>query len=768
MRLFALCFFFGILLLLQFHKLPGLWLFCLIPLFLFLFYRFKVKFSFALILTGFLCGFLWALFRAEFILSQGLEKGLEGQKFIIQGVVVSLPEIKQHSSRFIFDVDQIKDETGQSIQRPGRVRLSWYRTREKIAPGETWQFKVKLKRPYGFMNPGGFDYEYWLFHQNIRATGYIVKGAENQFLDKQTHLSVNVFRYRLKQQIEPLLRKYASGGLITGLILGDRSGMQQHQWEVLRNTGTSHLLAISGLHIGFIFALVFFLTKHIVSMQTRLLLYFPASYPAMILGLVAALFYAALAGFSLPTQRALIMLFCAVSVNLAGKQLPFTSILAMAFLFVLILDPFSILTPGFYLSFMAVGIILYGMSHRMGLPGLWWRWGRVQTIVALGLFPLTVFWFQSIAWLSIPANLIAIPVVSIFIVPLSLLATVCSFISTELSSMLFQFVDFIFQALWYFLQYLSQFNVVDWNGTTPGIPALVFALLGMAILFMPQGLPGRPLGLVCLLPLFFTQAERPRESEFWATFLDVGQGLSVFIETRNHSLLYDTGARFSPDFDLGQAVVVPFLLKNGISSLDRVIISHGDNDHVGGLDSVLDRIPVAELLASFNLQSRNITASRCLAGQHWRWDGIEFEILHPGMDRDFSDENNASCVLKISEGQSSLLLTGDIEKKTEISLVQQIPNKLSSKVLLVPHHGSKTSSTSRFIDHVRPDIAVIASGYRNRFGLPKKVIMQRYRERGIDTFITAQSGAIRMLFDDMGVAVTELRETHRRFWHTIP
>ncbi len=766
MRIFALCFFLGIACLLQFQNLPGKWFYCLIPLLFLLIYRFNLRSVFTLSIAGFLIGFLWALFRADIILSEGLEKEIEGKKLIIQGVVDSLADRNQHSSIFVFNVKEVNDEAGNSYPVPGRVRLSWYRSNESIAPGEYWQFKVKLKRPYGFMNPGGFDYEYWLFHQNIRATGYVLRGDENQRLNQSSYFSINAFRHVIKMRIQSLLYEKPLGNLITALILGDRSGIQQSQWQILRNTGTSHLMAISGLHIGFIFAVVFFLVRNIVTIHHGLLLYFPAPRLAMVAGLLAAIIYAALAGFSLPTKRALIMLACAVSANLLAKQLPFTIILAVCLLLVLIQDPFAVYTAGFYLSFIAVAIILYGMCHRVGLPGLWWRWGRVQTIVVLGLFPLTIYYFQSIALLSIPANLIAIPVVSLFIVPLSLMAAVFSFLSTEIAALLFHLTHFVFEALWLFLQALSQLDLANWNRTRPTLWSLLFALVGIAILFMPKGLPGRSLALICFLPLFFFHNERPDKGEFWFSLLDVGQGLAAVIQTQNHTLLYDTGAKFSSKFNAGEAVVLPFLFANGINSLDKVIISHGDNDHIGGLDSILDRLPVDEILSSVFIEKTGVTTTPCLAGQHWQWEGIYFEILHPSLDKEQFDENNASCVLKIDQGKTSLLLTGDIEKKAEKYLIQQSSEKLAASVLLLPHHGSKTSSTESFIDTVRPELALSASGYRNRFGFPKKVIMERYRKRGIEPLVSSDSGAIHMIFNNMGLSVTEWRETHRRFWHT--
>ncbi len=767
MRSTAICFLSGIILFLQFETLPDRNLYLLLPLSL-IFIRFRL-FQFIGVL---LLGFIWAFFRADLILSDELSGELEGEKITVTGKVVSLPEQRAYGQRFLFLVDQVVTEQKQSLTSPGLIRLSWNNKDIEIKPGQQWRLSVKLKRPYGFSNPGGFDYEYWLFSQGIRATGYVLTKSSTHLLTESPKYKIDTARYALKQAFYNKRQEQPLTGVLLALLIGDRSHITAAQWDILQQTGTSHLLAISGLHIGLIFSLVFFLTKKLATLSHRTLLWMPAPQLALYGGLFAACLYSALAGFSLPTQRALIMLTVSVLGLLYYRKVPISNILAISLVLVLIIDPFAVYSPGFWLSFLAVGVILFGVCHRTGSKGLWWHWGRAQYLVALALFPPVLFWFQSFALTGFFANLIAIPVVSFLVVPFLLLGSLLMALFPAIAEYFLTMTEFSLQILWHYLTFLSNFTLPDFYLSPPKIWQLLLAMFGVLLFLLPKGIPGKYLGILFFLPMLFSTPPRPVENDVWFSLLDVGQGLSAVIQTQNHVLLFDTGARFSDDFDAGEAVVVPFLKQSGIRHLDMILVSHGDNDHIGGLGSILEQFKPQHLLSNHdsNTPEREIQSTPCHAGHTWRWDGVLFEIFHPPVNsqRALFSGNNASCVLKVTSDTHSILLTGDIEKAAELYLIKNLSDKLSATLLLVPHHGSKTSSSETFIDNVNPNYALVASGYRNRYGFPKKVIMDRYQRRGISLLNTAETGTMFIKLTDKGIVYRSHRASRRRFWHTVP
>ena len=755
----TLAFISGIYSLMQFSSLPSLLWLLLLPV-LFISTRF---FSFFKYFLFFFIGFSWALFSAHLKLANSLDPEIESRDVVITGVITSVVETNEDYSRFLINLESIKDSSGKTYAPHGLTRLNWYKTDIIPAPGEKWQFKVRMKRPYGFMNPGGFDYEAWMLRQNIKATGYVKASQENikladshqHFIQKQRFNIAN----KLKQTLDkPLL------GLVLALTLGDRSQLDAEQWQVLTQTGTNHLIAISGLHLGliagFVYLIAYFFWRQFYCLTQRL----PAPHFASFMSFNIAFIYALLSGFALPAQRALIMLAVVLYALLQARRLLVSHVLSVAAVLILLLDPFAIIAADFYLSFMAVTFILYLSLYRKNKNSVLKKWFVLQCLLSLCLIPILILWFKQIPIYGVLANLIAIPVIGFLIVPISLFALLFLFPFPTLSNSLYLIIEKIYIIQWTWLELLSEqthsiIPVAATNNLT-----IFLAIVGVLILTMPKGLPGRHLGLFFFLPLLFPINTKLKQGEFDFNLLDVGQGLSALIQTQNHTLLYDTGARFSDRFNIGDAVVKPYLRQKGINELSILIISHGDNDHIGGAKSVINNFRVDKIISSVprKLEAHNVV--RCLAGQSWQWDGVLFEIISPELGS-VLEGNNASCVLKISSPQGSVLLTGDIEKQAEFNLLNRRKSKLASDILLVPHHGSRTSSMPAFISAVSAEHAFLAVGYKNRFGFPKQDIMARYDAQKVKTYVSYETGELSAKFRQTGLQIDEFRTKNRRFWH---
>ncbi len=710
-----------------------------------------------------LAGFLWALFRAECTLLGTLPPALEGQDLVVAGIVESIPKTFDRGLRFEFRVERLERD-GEQLRAPDRIRLSWYGPPLPVAAGERWLLTVRLKRPHGFSNPGSFDYERWLFQRGIQATGYVRGKAENRRLGPAAAYPLARLRERVAGIIDQALPDHAAAGIVKALAVGVRDGISDSQWQVFRATGTGHLMAISGLHIGLVAALSFFLARRLWSLSSRAVLLLAAPRAAALVAMLAATMYAGLAGFALPTQRALVMVASFMAaVYLRGAVAPGRGLM-LALLVVLVVDPLAVLSAGFWLSFGAVAVILLGMGGRLAATGPWWRWGRVHGLVAVGLLPLTLAFFGENPWVSPLANLVAVPWMGLFVVPLVLAGVLFTLPFPVLGEWLLMGAATAVEWLWPALAWLAQQDLV-YRTPSSGEPWLVVAAgIGVALLLLPRGFPGRWVGLLWMAPLVLSVPERPAPGRLWVTLLDVGQGLAAVVRTSDHVLVYDTGPRFSAHFDAGRSVLIPFLRSQGIAKVDTLVVSHGDNDHAGGAGSLLQEMPVVSLLTS--VSGRWPMAVPCHAGQAWRWDGVDFRILHPGQSAS-GKGNNHSCVLRIVSEEASFLLPGDIETGPERVLERHYGAELRADVLVAPHHGSNTSSSARFLDAVAPRQALFTVGYRNRFGFPAEAVRVRYRERAIRTHNTALHGAITVSVTDAQepLSVSRHRTETARFWN---
>lgn len=748
--------------------------------------------------AGTALGILWASLLAFHTLGQNLPETLENKNLVVTGTVSSLPQAADGGVRFQFRVEKAVYQHRRLII-PDTLLLSWKHSHAafigkragNVLPGQKWQFNVRLKRPHGTANPDGFDYELWLFEQGIRATGYVSNDVRlpdrNELVETFVFTpmnAINVIRQQLRERIYRALPDSEYAGVIVALVIGDQKAISRSDWEIFNRTGISHLVAISGLHItlvsGLFAGLVSALWRRSFFTKKQLPLLLPAQKAAAIAGVVMALLYVALAGFGIPARRTLCMIVIVALALWTGRLTRFSRVLLAAAGIVLLFDPVALMKPGFWLSFGAVGTILYATADRTRvLPEKDSRFSRLRHIlgsaartqwaVTVGLVPLTVLFFGRISLIGPVANAIAIPVVSLFVTPLALLGSI---LPSPLTEIVLTVVHTVIQTLAGILEWLGSLPFAVWSAPVPPFYLIVFATAGTLWMLAPKGWPFRGLGLLCWLPLFLCSPAHPGYGEAWITVLDVGQGSAVLVETQKHRLLFDTGPRWSANGSAAESVIYPYLKSRGIDRLDSIVVSHGDNDHSGGLLALSGKQPPAEVLSSMppdSLLVKVLPVHRpCLAGQQWEWEGIRFEMLYPASD-DYLDENrktnNLSCVLKVSTPKYSMLLTGDIESSEERELVNRYPDKLKANILLVPHHGSQTSSTWPFLFSVKPRFAVFQTGYLNRYGHPAKRVADRYELLDIRTYRTDRDGAIVFEMGDT-LEAESCRERQTHYWQT--
>jgi len=718
-----------------------------------------------------LAGFLWVTLRAGSLLADKLPTALEGTDLRVEGRIADLPVVSERGLRFAFDIERAW-QGDQPVVVPRTVQLSIYGANPTLRVGDVWSCTVRLKRPHGFQNPGGFDYEAHLFQQRVRATGYVREHEPHRLIAPLGTLAdgvlpgyrLNRFRQTLSGRIQTLLPDNPFAPIITAFANGDDDAIPDDQWQVLSRTGTGHLIAISGMNIGLVAGLVFFVVRWLWSLPGVTVLFAPAPLVAAGAALLAALGYAALAGFAVPTQRALVMLVVALGGVFLHRRTSPSVLLAAALLAVLLVDPLAVMSPGFWLSFAAVAVILYALS---GADAKGWKerlvaWGRLQWAIAAGLLPLLLFLFQQVSLSGPFANLVAIPVVELVVIPATLLGVAGSFfLPDSVAAWPFLLAAKAMAMLWPLLELLARVEGLQWTQHNPPLWTLGAALAGILLLLAPRGIPARWLGLVWLLPMFLVRPAQPAPGEAWVTLLDVGQGLAVVVQTAGHTLVYDTGARLSARFDAGRAVIVPYLRHTGVGRVDTLIVSHGDNDHIGGSASLLAAMPVTRVLSS--VPERLANAEGCRNGQTWEWDSVRFVIMHPEPDSWLAG-NNRSCVLRVESRFGVALLPGDIAAKAERELMLRTELQLHADLLVVPHHGSKTSSTEPFLDTVRPRVALLPVGYRNRYRHPHPLVVARYRERDIVLEDSATAGAITVAFGNQGLQLNRYREIQRRYW----
>lgn len=734
----------------------------------------------ALFLAAALAAFALTGLRAAAIQSHALEPAAEGRDIAITGVVAAMPQRTELGLRFRFDVDS------SAVSLPGHLQLGWYGRMAaeegsdidargavpELHAGERWRFTVRLKAPHGNLNPHGFDYELWLWEQGVQATGYVRTGARDPAPKRlgQTWLHpVERARESVRDAILRRIEDRKTAGTIAALVTGDQNAIERSDWDVFRATGVAHLMSISGLHITMFGWAASLLVGALWRRSGRLCLAWPAPHAALAGGAALAAAYALFSGWGVPAQRTVLMLAAVGLLRLSGRRWPWPQVWLLACCVVVLADPWAMLQAGFWLSFVAVGVLFAADPGGTGNAGRSSVRARIlhalrtslheQWVVTLALTPLTLLLFGQVSIVGLLANAVAIPSVTLIVTPLALAGV--------LWAPLWNAAGVAMHVLQALLEWLAAqpFAAVAWPA--PPVWAGALGVAGGVLLAMrlPPGVKG--LGVPLLLPVLLWQAPRPAAGQFELLAADVGQGNAVIVRTAAHTLVYDTGPRYGAESDAGHRVVVP-LLRAFDEHVDMLMLSHRDIDHTGGAQAVLAMQADASLVSSLE-DGHELKAlragSRCVAGMRWEWDGVGFLVMHPQAG-DYAGPlkpNAMSCVLRIGNGAQTVLLAGDLEAPQEARLVDA-GAPLAADVLLVPHHGSKTSSSAAFLDAVKPRLALVQAGYRNRFGHPAPPVVERYRERGIAIIDSPHCGAVRWSSGEPGV-VTCQRDAAARYWH---
>jgi competence protein ComEC len=733
-------------------------------------------------------GFGYAAWRAELRLADELALADEGRDLVVVGVIDSLPAQLERGQRFELAVERVETP---GVRLPARIALSWFGAAAAVVPAERWRFTVRLRRPHGNFNPGGFDLEGWMLERNLRAGGYVRDGRSGpdrpapERLDAQVAaLGANVDRARhhLRALLQQRLADQRHAGVLVALVLGDQRAIGEADWQLFNATGISHLVSISGLHITMIGGLAALVAGALWRRVPRLLRIGPAQAAAALSGMTAALGYCLLAGWGVPAQRTFFMLTVVAAALLLRLPMTPSVTLALAAALVTLIDPWASAAPGFWLSFGAVAAILLAMRGQRAPQG-WrqrlWVAAQVQLAVTIALVPLTIALFQQVSVVSPLANAVAIPVVSLVVTPLSLLGGLFVLLPAPFDSIAVPCLAIghaLFGALAAALQWAAGFPWAAVALPAPPPWALIFALAGVLWLLTPRGWPQRWLGAVWLLPLVLWPGPRPGNDEIWVTALDVGQGSAVLLETRTAAVLYDTGPRYTAQADAGGRVILPYLRWRGLQSLDLLVVSHLDSDHSGGTASVLRGMPGTPVLTSVDpahpMFAQAGRVERCAAGQSFELGALTLTVLHPASgDYALRRSTNAmSCVLRAEAGGVRLLLTGDIPAAQEAELLARAsPGPML--VMAAPHHGSRHSSSAALIAATRPHWALFQAGYRSRFGHPDPGVVEAYRAAGARIVRNDHHGALQWRIR-MGphpqADPTAARQALRRYWHNQP
>ncbi len=729
---------------------------------LFLWFVNKQKFRYIsyIIISG-IAGFSWAYFQAVQKLSWQMPAADIQQKIFICGQVAGISQWQANALRFDVELNHYQ---GKPITTAGvKVRLFWPKATVDFADGDSLCCYAKLKPRWHLSNPGTVDQEKQFFLEGIAASGKLISLAEYKLSD---HFSITRWRQYLNQRISTLIGDKPFLGVIQATTLGLYQNITPEQWFVFQATGTIHAIAISGLHISIVALLCGGWVTFLVARFPRLTNLYPAKCYGAVCALIGAFIYCALAGFSIPTQRALVMILVAIVALLKRQPILSWHCLALALIGILIVSPLAPLQIGFWLSFGCVAALIYGSSH-INSSSLWQKWVIPQFVVFIGLLPLCSFFFEQIPLISPIANMIVLPLMDLVVVPASLIGLLLTGVSSSLATFSFFIAHLALELSWWVLEKLAHVSFNIWHqGHMPFIYLLI-AMLSAVLLLAPRGFPARKIGWLGFLPMIFYQGPHPAFGECHFTLLDVGQGLAAVIQTQHHALLYDAGPVYGAD-NAGRRIIKPFLGDQHIKALDKVMISHSDLDHRGGLDGLTD-FPIGEVLSSEPTRL-NMNARDCIAGESWEWDGVAFTILNPPLvDKHNVNQkrNNLSCVLKVTVGNKSILLTGDIEQGAEKVLLEQAPDLLTSDLLVVPHHGSLTSSSQAFVQAVSPKYALFPVGLANQYGFPKQAVLKRYEEVGAINLLVSQTGALmfRLKQADELTPPIHWRDTSRHYWH---
>jgi competence protein ComEC len=764
-------------------------------------------------------GFGYAAWRADLRLARALPAAWESRELDVAGYVASLPEYGADGARFLFAVESWPtgdiDAAPDAQRLPATIRLTWPSRDAPVPalePGMRWQLPVRLKRPHANGNFGLRDGDAVLVERNVRAIGYVsapsraLRGGRDA---RGVRVAIERLRWRVRTRIDAVLAGAPHRGIVVALATGAQDAVTDADWRLMRRSGTSHLVAISGLHLAFVAALAGGIASAVwrrVGWRGRAAAHVvPAQIVALLCAVPAAAAYAALAGFNVPVQRALWMLAVGAAALVGGRNVARSQLFAWALGIVLLADPWAVTSAGFWLSFCAVAAILFAVAGDVrarhaadarsidnddyarsriraalvralvSLAARMRSGARVQYAVTLALAPLTLYWFAQMPLIGPFANAFAVPWVSTLVTPIVLAGVL---LPAPLDALALNGAHRLFELLAIALDAVSEPSWAVLHLAQPGAWALGCAALGCAWCVAPRGWPLRWAAPVTWLPLLLPAPPGPPHGAFRITALDVGQGTSVLVETARHTLLFDAGP--GPESThAGERIVVPYLQARGMSRIDALMISHDDSDHSGGAPAVLDEIGVDTFVGGLVPAHRLWAVARaagaatvpCAAGQHWQWDGVDFDVLWPDADVLSGRPNERCCVLRVSAPPGSppservaALLTADLAAAAERTLLARDPRALRAQVLVVPHHGSRTSSTEPFVDAIEPLVAVFQVGYLNRFHHPDPGVYARYVARGILLARSDRDGAVRIDIRDGALAVERYRDTQHRYW----
>jgi len=709
--------------------------------------------------AGLLLGLSLAGGQAQAWLERVVPLEMTGAEVTVVGVVASLPDHSPRRTRLVLRVTEILDAPPEF--RAERLRVTVFPAKPRLEAGDVLRVNLRLRPPRGLHNPSGFDYAAWLYRERIHGLASL--RGEPEWLEVKGRPAVASL-HRLRAGIREAMRAAHPGaghpGVMEALVIGERGGMQPQEWRLFLHSGTNHLMAISGLHVGLVAGFALLLARLAWRHQRWLRRRLALRWFAALAAITAAGAYAALAGFSIPTQRALVMLVL-FSVAVLARRDPLSwRVYAAALVAVVALWPASVLAPGFWFSFGAVAVILLLVQSRVGSPGIA-GWLRIQVVLAVALLPLSLAWFQLGSWIAPVANLVAVPVVSFLVLPFLLLGAALALVWGPLGAPLLWWSD-----TWLGLLLRVLAVLVDWPGAVSEVavssPAAVLAGVAVLLMLLPRGRRLAPWILLAGLPLLLPQAPRLPHGDFRTEMLDVGQGLAVVVQTRHHVLVYDAGPAWEGGFDSGAAVVLPALRRLGVRSVDRILVSHEHMDHRGGVAAVRAGLPVDQVLSRRG--GADPEEEACEAGLSWEWDGVRFETLHPPPYWD--DGNAASCVLAVRGVHGRLLLTGDLEGLGESVLVRSFGDRLHTDVLLVPHHGASGVLGRGLLEAAAPSVAWVSSGFDNRFGHPAPDVRGRLDGRCVPLFDTRERGMLWLETSSDGIRLGPGSRVERpRFWH---
>lgn len=690
----------------------------------------------------FLAGFLAMWAAAWNVIDDRLDPAFHGETISIFVRVDDFPTISDESLRFIVQQDDRPD-------LPARIRLSWYEPELVPGAGEVWRLRVRLRRPHGYANPAGFDYEGWLFRQRIGATGYVVAHKDNRRIADAPIGMIPRFRRRFVQRVAQLLPEDDAAAVLLAVGVGARHRITREQWDRYATTGTSHLMAISGLHIGLAASGVFLLAWAFYAPFCRRT---NIRDMALLTAVLAAGAYAAVSGFAIPSRRAFLMALIAACAVLLRRKLNVGALLGVPCATLFFADPISIHAPGFKLSFAAVGILFWLLQGYVRQPtlcggllvtqavGNMRRLGTLQIALLAGLFPLTVLIFGRFSVVAPLMNLLVLPLFNFITVPFCLIGMILDGPAQAFGNRLLFIAYQSIRAVLWLVSAVADVTALRTELPPPKGLLVVVAVLPVVHVVFPAGWPGRKLVWLSMVSILLHRPGPPSPGCMEYHVLDVGQGLAVVVSTAEHSILFDTGPSFRSGSSTAELVVIPFLRSKGIRYLDTLVISHADQDHAGGAAAIAKHFNIGTTYVGETLSGFDLPQTDCSTARVWKSANVQFRFLHPMPDASW-EGNNASCVLEVIVGDFRLLLTGDIEAPVESTLVE---HSMAGRVnvAVVPHHGSRTSSSPGFVSRLRPDIAIVSAGFGNRWGFPKPDVVRRWEHAGARLLETASAGAI--------------------------